>query len=153
MVPSYFSKKKLENYVLNFWNQHAILYDHQFGYRRGHSTSHVIISLVEKVSRSLDTGKIVVVVFLDLKKTFDTVDHQILLDKLYAYGLRNNIYEWFESYLTNRLQYVMYNNSKSETKHIIHGVPQGSILGPLLFILYIHDFSRASDLLFYIICR
>ena len=78
------SLKKLEkivaNYVLNFLDQHAILYDHQFGFRRRHSTSHAIISLVEKVSRSLDTGKIVVGVFLDLKKAFDTVDHQILLD-------------------------------------------------------------------------
>ena len=90
-------------------------------------------------------------VFLDLKKAFDTVDHQILLDKLYAHGLRNNIYEWFKSYLANRSQYVMYNNSKSETKHVTHGVPQGSILGPLLFILYINDFSRASDLLFSIL--
>ena len=99
---------------------YAILYDPQFGFRRGHSTSHAIISLVEQVSRSLDTGKIVVGVFLDLKKEFDTVDHQILLDKLYAHGLRNNIHEWFKSYLANRSQYVMHNNSKFETKHITH---------------------------------
>ena len=97
-VLSFFSKifeKIVANHVLNFLDQHAILYDHQFGVRRGHSTSHAIISLVEKVSRSLDTGKIVDGVILDLKKAFDTVDHPILLDKLYAHGLRNNMYEWF----------------------------------------------------------
>ena len=89
------------NYVLNFLDEHSILYAHQYGFRRGHSTSHAIISLVEKVSHSLDTGKIVVGVFLDLKKAFDTVDPQILLDKLYAHGIRNNMYEWFKSYLAN----------------------------------------------------
>ena len=77
------------------------------------------ISLVEKVYRSLDTGKSVVGCFMNLKKAFDTVDHQILLDKLYAHGLRNNIYELFKSYLANRSQYyVMHTNSKSETSHI-----------------------------------
>ena len=76
----------------------------------------MVISLVEKVSHSLDTGKIVVGVFLDLEKAFDTIDYKILLDKLYAHGIRNNIYEWFKSYLANRSQYVIHNKSKSEIK-------------------------------------
>ena len=90
--------------------------------------------------------------FLDLKKAFDTVDHGILLKKLYLYGIRGNIYSWFESYLTNRSQYVEYNNVKSKTeKNITHIVPQGSILGTLLFIIYMNDFSRSSELLFSIL--
>ena len=127
------------------------MYSKQFGFRKAHSTSHAIITLVEKVSRVLDSGKIIVGVFLDLKKAFDTVDHDILLNKLYAYGIRDNIYDWFKSYLTDRKQFVGYNDSKSDIKHVSHGVPQGSILGPILFILYINDFSRASDLLFSIL--
>ena len=89
--------------------------------------------------------------FSDLKKAFHTVDHGILLEKLYLYGIRGNIYSWFESYLTNRSQFVEYNNVKSKTENITHGVPQESILGPLLFIIYMNDFSRSSELLFSIL--
>ena len=78
-------------------------------------------------------------VFLDLEKTFDTVDHGILLKKLYLYGTRGNIYSWFESYFTNTSQYGEYNNVKSKTENITHGVPQESILGPLLFIINMND--------------
>ena len=153
-VLPYFSKifeKIMSMYVIEFLETNNILYHNQFGFRKNHSTSHAIITLVERVSKALDTGKIVVGVFLDLKKAFDTVDHGILLKKLYAIGIRGNVHKWFESYLNNRSQYVVYNNAKSTVKTITHGVPQGSILGPLLFLLYINDFSRASDLLFSII--
>ena len=85
-------------------------------------------------------------VFLDLKKAFDTVDHKILLAKLKQYGIRGNTHRWFESYLSNRKQYVEYNNFKSDTKTITHGAPQGSI-----HIIYMNDFSRSSDLLFSIL--
>ena len=86
-----------------------------------------------------------------LKKAFDGICHKTLLKKLYAYDIRGNFFNWFKSYLTNRSQYVQYGNSKSETKTITHGVPQGSIFGPLLFIFYVNDFSLASDLLFSIL--
>lgn len=153
-VLPYFSKifeKIISNYVIDFLETNNTLYHNQFGFRKFHSTSHAIITLVEHVSKALDTGKIVVGIFLDLKKAFDTVDHGILLKKLYAIGIRGNVHEWFKSYLHNRSQYVVYNNATSECHTITHGVPQGSILGPLLFLLYINDFSRASDLLFSII--
>ena len=96
-------------------------------------------------------GKYVVGVFFDVKKAFDTVDHTIILRKLEQYGIRGKTHRWVESYLSNRSQNVEYNNSKSDTKLITHGVPQGFILGPLLFIIYINAFSRSSDLLFSIL--
>ena len=106
---------------------------------------------MERVSKALDTGKYGVGVLFTLKSPFDTVDHNILLAKLKQYGIRGNIHSWFDSYLSNRKQYVEYNNLKSDAKTITHGVPQGSILGPLLFIIYMNDFSRSSDLLFSIL--
>ena len=93
-----------------------------------------------KGSKGLRSGKIVVGLMIDLKKTFDGVCHKTLLKKLYAYGIRGKFFKRFKSYLTNRTQYVQYGNSESETKTITHGVPQGSILRSLLFILYVNDF-------------
>ena len=153
-VLPYFSKiyeKIVSLHVTDFLENDNILYDKQFGFRRYHSTSHAIITLVDKVSKALDSGKFVVGVFLDLKKAFDTVDHGILLNKLYALGIRGDLHKWFKSYLSGRSQYVYYNDNKSDVLPITHGVPQGSILGPLLFIIYVNDFSKCSDLLFSIL--
>ena len=118
---------------------------------KGHSTNHAVITLVERVAKALDTGIIVVGVYLDIRKACDAIDHPILLRKLYSLGIPGNLYTWTKSYLTNISQFVMYNNSKSETKFITHGVPQGSILGLLFFIVFMNDFSRASSILFSIL--
>ena len=88
---------------------------------------------------------------MDPRKAFDTVNHDILINKLESYGIRGNILNWLKSYLSNITQYVHYNGYDSDMKSVTHGVPQASILGPLLFIRYIYDFSRSSDLLFSIL--
>ena len=100
-------KQDISKYhLINFNDANKILYKYQFGFPKSHSTNHAIISLVEKVNNAMDSGKISIGVFLDLRKAFDTVDHCILLDKLYKYGIRGTLWSWFKSYLENRKQYV-----------------------------------------------
>ena len=125
-----------------------LLYQIQFWFSKQHSTSHAITTLIEKLSTALDRWKIVVGVFLDFKKAFDTIDNTLLFKKNRTIWNTWNIHDWFWSYLNNRSQLVHYNYYNSERKHITHGVPQGSILGPQLCIIYINDFSRCPDLLF-----
>jgi exonuclease III len=112
----------------------------QFGFRSNHSCNHAIISLTEHVKKLLDDGHVVCGVFVDLEKAFDTVHHEILCDKLNAYGLRGKVNDLFKSYLSNRKQFVSLNGFESSIEEITCGVPQGSTLGPLLFLLYINDF-------------
>ena len=103
------------------------------------STHLALLSFVDKVIQAIEEGEYAVGVFLDFSKGFDTVDHGILLDKLDHYGIRGCALSWFESYLSCRTQYVTYDGSESNRQMIKYGVPQGSILGPLLFLIYIND--------------
>ena len=150
----HFSKiyeRVIYNHIIDYIDDNKTLYDKQFEFRKGHSTSHAIITLVKKVAKALDTGKMVVGVYLDIRKAFDCVRHHTLLDKLYKMGIRGNMYCLIENYLIHRTQYVHYNGCDSSTKPIKYGVPQGSILGPLFFILFMIDFSRESEILFLIL--
>ena len=122
----------------------SIYYKYQFGFRQRQSTQQAIITLVEKITSSLNDGDLVIGVFLDFLKAFDTVDHKILIKKLFSYGIRGNILKLIESYLTDRYQYVVYNGIQSNYLPITCGVQQGSILGPLLFIIYMNDICNVS---------
>ena len=146
ILPSFskFLEKVVYSRLYNYLCKLEILCDNQFGFRKNHSTSLALIDLYEKISLALDRNEHAVGVFLDLSKAFDTVDHNILLDKLEHYGIRGVALDWVRSYLSNRLQFVQFNGHSSSPQTICCGVPQGSILGPLFFLLYINDLSNVS---------
>ena len=129
--------------LYTFLNNNNIIYNLQFGFRQQCSTSHALINITENIRKALDDGNIGCGLFIDLEKVFDTVDHQILLAKLNHYGIRGISNDWFKSSLTNRNQYVSINGFDSGLTAINCGVPQGSVLGCLLFLLYINDLNQA----------
>ncbi len=136
---------------VHYMDSHKILNDKQFGFRSNHSTYMAIMQLVDKINTAVEKDETTIGIFLDLSKAFDTIDHSILLHKLEHYGFRGIVLEWFKNYLHKRKQFVSYNSCESEMKDIICGVPQGSILGPLLFIIYVNDIINASDVLEFIL--
>ena len=119
-----------------------LLSDAQFGYRKKRSTDIAATLFVDNIRKNIDIGKLVGAIFIDLTKAFDTVSHSVLLSKLSVYGIKGVELEWFTNYLFSRKQQVVIQNTKSECEFISCGVPQGSILGPVLFLLYFNDFSK-----------
>src|SRR5437867_5112353 len=138
-------EKLISKRLYNFFEHENIFYKYQFGFRKNHSTSLSVLEVTDFCYANLDNNKYILGLFIDLQKAFDSIDIDILLSKLFNYGIRGIMFDWVKNYLHDRTQYTFVNGIKSSVSKISFGVPQGSVLGPLLFLVYVNDMYRATS--------
>ena len=144
-------ERVIHNSLMSYLDKNNILNPTQFGFRKQHSTNMALIDLIDCITNAIDKNEYSIGIFIDLSKAFDTIDHDILLYKLSHYGIRGISLSLFASYLQHREQFVCLNSVVSDYKTVSCGVPQGSILGPLLFIIFINDIINCSNILHFIL--
>ena len=146
-----FSSKLLEsimyNYLYKCLVENSIRYQKQFGFQNTHSTEDTILQLLNQIIDAFSQEEYTLWIFIDLFKAFDTVNHNILLGKLKAYGIQSENLKWCRSYLSNRKQFISYDDSKTEMKIVICDLSQGSILGPLFFLIFVNDLNNSTKVL------
>ena len=144
-------EKVVYNQLYTHFQTYKLFYFSQYGFRKRHSTEYAALELIDKVLRNIDDKNATFAIYMDLSKAFDTLNHRILINKLSHYGIHGNELAWFSSYLCDRIQYVEIESHQSHMLYLQTGVPQGSILGPLLFLIYMNDAPNISPLLEFIL--
>ena len=140
-------EKIMFNKIMSFFDSKNMFYKHQYGFRSKHATIHPILHLLNICAKSNNCQPklLTASILCDLSKAFDVISHDILIRKLEYYGIRGVVKNWLINYLTDRHQYVEFENSKSDKCKIECGVPQGSILGPLLYLIYVNDIAQCTE--------